>query len=554
MVKPLRRCIYQAFLKLILPIKFMKYILMKISVSFILLFICPLAGISQVYDILLKGGKIIDGTGNAWFYGDVGISGGKIARVGKLSASGAAMVIDVKGLIIAPGFIDVHAHIERNELTVPTADNFIFDGVTSVVTGNCGSSRTDLVRYFYQLDSVKTSINVATLIGHNSVRNAVMGISQRDPSAEEQMKMEELVEQAMRAGAMGFSTGLIYTPGTFSKTPEVIGMAKVASRFNGVYTSHIRSEGDEVTGAIEEAINIGKEAGLPVEISHFKVTYKPNWGRSVHTLAQIEAARREGIDVTVDQYPYTASSTTLNTVLPAWVFSGGEDSLKARLEDPDMRRKIKNEMVHGLRRKQMKSFAYAVVSRYGADSTLNGKNISEINKLKGRKAKAVEEAETILEMVQNGSAQMVFFSMNEEDVRRIMEYPFSMFASDAGIAVFGEGSPHPRTYGTNARVLGRYVRELKVLRLEEAIRRMTSLPAQRFNLRDRGLIREGMAADLVVFNEQKVSDLSTFQRPHAFSTGFAYVIVNGTITMTDSKHTGARKGQILKGQGTSGVW
>ena len=515
---------------------------------------CPLAGASQTYDLILKGGRIMDGTGNAWFYGDVGIKGGKITGVGRLDSQAADSIIDVKGLIVAPGFIDVHAHIERNDLTVPTADNFIFDGVTSVVTGNCGSSNTDLARYFFQLDSVKTSINVATLIGHNSVRNRVMGTSQRDPTQDEQTQMEDMVALAMRAGAVGFSTGLIYTPGTFSKTPEVIGLAKVASKFNGVYASHIRNEGDDVTRAIDEAINIGREANIPVEISHFKVTYKPNWGRSVHTLAQVEKARQEGVDVTIDQYPYIASSTTLNTVLPSWAFSGGKDSLNARLNDKKTRERIKGEMVKSLKRKQMKSFSYAVVARYEADTSLNGRNISEINKLKGRRTKAMEEAETILEMVGNGSAQMVFFSMNEDDVKRIMQYPFSMFASDAGIARFGEGSPHPRTYGTNARVLGRYVRDLKVTRLEEAIRRMTSLPAQKFNLRDRGLVREGMAADLVVFDEKTVSDESTFSKPHVYSKGFVYIIVNGTITMANGRHTGARNGQVLKGPGSSLPW
>jgi N-acyl-D-amino-acid deacylase len=515
----------------------------------LLLFMAHGAVSAQKYDLILTNGRIVDGSGNPWYYGDVAVHNGKIVAIGKLNPSDAIRLIDVTGLIIAPGFIDVHAHIERNDLEVPTADNFIFDGVTSVITGNCGGSKTDLARYFFQLDSIKTSINIATLIGHNSVRNAVMGSSRRDPSADEQIQMETLVENAMRAGAVGLSTGLIYTPGTYSKTSEVIGLAKAAARHNGVYASHIRSEGDHVTQAIEEAINIGREARMPVEISHFKVTYKPNWGRSVSTLAQVEKARLEGVDVTIDQYPYIASSTSLNTVLPTWVFSGGKDSLLTRLSNDASRKQIKAEMVRILKRKQMKDYAYAVVARYAADTTLNGKNISEINRMKGRKAKAMEEAGTILEMVENGSAQMVFFSMHEDDLQRIMQYPFGMFASDAGIARFGEGSPHPRTYGTNARVLGHYVRTLKILRLEEAIRRMTSLPAQKFQLRDRGLIREGMAADIVVFDERTVMDQSTFTRPHAYSTGFAFVIVNGAITLQHGKHTGARNGAILKGPG-----
>jgi len=511
----------------------------------------PAASFAQQFDFVFTGGKIIDGTGNGWFYGDVGIRAGKIAAIGKFPTAEADTIIDVKGRIIAPGFIDVHTHIEKNDMAVPTADNFIFDGVTSVVTGNCGSSHVDIAGYFFKLDSVRTSINVATLIGHNDVRRAVMGDAQRDPTTEEQHEMETLVERGMRAGAVGFSTGLIYVPGTYSKTSEVAGLAKAAARHNGVYASHIRNEGDHVAEAIEEAINIGRQANIPVEISHFKVTFKPNWGRSVRTLEQVDRARREGIDVSVDQYPYIASSTTLNTLLPTWVFSGGPDSVAARLKDASTRRKIKGEMLSGMRRKQMKDFSYAVVARYAADTTLNGKNISEVNRLKGRRAKAREEVETILEMVENGSAQMVFFSMSEDDLKRIMQYPFNMFASDAGIAIYGKDAPHPRTYGTNARVLGNYVRSLKILRLEEAVRRMTSLPAQKFQLRDRGLIREGMAADLVVFNEETVSDKSTFRVPHAFSAGFDYVIVNGAITMEHGRHTGARNGQVLKGPGTS---
>ena len=518
------------------------------TLLFLLVAVSSLA-YAQDVDILLKGGKIVDGSGNPWYYGDVAIKGGKIVQLGRLTNVTATRVIDATGLIISPGFIDVHTHIEGNDLMVPTAGNFIFDGVTSVVTGNCGGSNVNISKYFQRLDSVKTSINVATLIGHNSVRNAVMGDVQRSPTEKEQRKMEELVEQAMRDGAVGLSTGLIYVPGTYSKSEEVISLAKAAAKHNGVYASHIRDEGDKVTEAIEEAVNIGRQARMPVEISHFKVTYKPNWGRSVSTIAQVDKARQDGIDVTMDQYPYVASSTTLNTTLPTWVFSGGRDSLMMRLKNSVQRKKIKTEMVDMLKKKQLKNYQYALVARYGADTTLNGKRITEINQLKGRKPKAIEEAETILEMIENGSAQMVYFSMDEEDLKRIMRYPFNMFASDAGIARYGSGVPHPRAYGTNARVLGQYVRMLKVISLEEAIRRMTSLPAQKFQLRDRGLVREGMAADVVVFNADQIGDPSTFDKPHAYSTGFQYVVVNGQLVLDQNKHTGARSGVVLKGPG-----
>ncbi len=503
---------------------------------------------AQTFDLIIINGKIIDGSGNSWYYGDVGIIKGKITFIGKRENYDAKKTVDAKGFIVAPGFIDVHAHIEGGDMTVPTADNFIFDGVTSVVTGNCGGSNLEVDRYFQRIDSVKTSINVATLIGHNTVRSAVLGDANREPTIEEQKQMEALVESAMKEGAVGFSTGLIYVPGTYAKTSEVVSLAKVASKYNGVYASHIRDEGDKVHEAVSEAISIGREAKIPVEISHFKVTYKPNWGRSTETIGLVESARLEGLDVTIDQYPYVASSTTLDTTLPTWAFSGGRDSLKVRLNDPVTRNKIKQEMLSGLKDKKLKNYSYAQVARYVPDTTFNGKNISEINILKGRKPQAKYEAETILEMVGAiNRTQMVYFSMDEKDLTRILQYPFNMIASDAGIAKFGSGMPHPRAYGTNARVLGRYVREQKVIRLEEAIRRMTSLPAQKFNLRDRGLLREGLAADIVVFNEHTVGDAATYTQPHAYSTGFSFVIVNGEVVVENGKHTGARSGQALKG-------
>ena len=524
---------------------------MRLNLSLLLLFLSPTL-LAQSLDVLIKNGRIIDGTGNSWYYGDVGIKDGKITSIGDLGQARAKRTLDAKGLVVAPGFIDVHAHIEGAEATTPTADNFIYDGVTTVITGNCGGSSLDMGRYFAQMDSLKTSINIASLIGHNTVRRAVMGEAQRDPTPDELTQMEALVEKAMKEGAVGISTGLIYVPGTYSKTPEVLALSKAAAKHGGVYASHIRDEGDGVADAVNEAISIGREAHMPVEISHFKVTYKPNWGRSTETLALVENARREGLDVTVDQYPYVASSTTLDTTVPTWAFGGGRDSLHARLHDPNIRQRIKNEMTENLKKKKLKSFDYALVARYAPDTTYNGKNISQINLLKGRKAKPANEAETILEMIEaTNRTQMVFFSMDEKDLVRIMQYPFNMFASDAGIARFGAGMPHPRAYGTNARVLGRYVREQKVIRLEEAIRRMTSLPAQKFNLRDRGLLLPGMAADIVVFDEATVSDAAEFTNPHAYSVGFAYVLVNGKVTVSEGEHTGVRNGGTLKGVGIS---
>jgi N-acyl-D-amino-acid deacylase len=520
-----------------------------LRITFLVLVLLITVGANaQQYDVLIKNGKIVDGSGNSWFYGDVAITNGKIVAVGRLSGT-AAKTIDAKGLIVAPGFIDVHTHIEGDELEVPTAASFIYDGVTSVVTGNCGSSNTNVAKYFRQLDSIKVSINVATLIGHNDVREAIMGEGQRDPTADEQKRMEDLVEKAMREGAVGFSTGLIYVPGTYSKTPEVIGLAKAAAKHNGVYASHIRDEADNMPVAVEEAINIGRQAGIPVEISHFKTTYKPNWGRAATMIALVDKARSEGIEVTVDQYPYIASSTSLNTRLPSWAFSGGRDSLLWRLRDKTARAKIVKTMNDDLKEKLAKDYSYCLVARYTPDTTVNGLNISQVNVKWGNKPTADNEIQTILKMVEAGGAQMVFFSMDEKDLKIIMQYPFNMIASDAGINKFGSGVPHPRGYGTNARVLGRYVREMKIVRLEEMIRRMSSLPAQKFQLNDRGLLRPGMAADIVVFDENTVTDKATFEKPHQYSVGFQYVVVNGKVTIDGGKHNGTRAGIVLKGRG-----
>lgn len=497
-------------------------------------------------DILIKNGKIIDGSGNSWFYGDLAIRKGKISAIGNLYNIKAKQVIDAQKQIIAPGFIDVHTHIEGDEKRTPTADNFIFDGVTTVITGNCGSSNVDVKDYFKMLDSLKLSINVATFIGHNNVREAVLGTANREPNQNELKKMEVLVEKAMKAGAVGISTGLIYIPGTYAKTDEVIALAKAASKYHGTYTSHIRSESQHVFEAINEALDVGRQADMPVQISHFKIG-KPFWGQSDKTLNMVKKAREEGLDVTIDQYPYTASSTTLNSVIPSWALENGRDSIKYRINDPVIHQKIVEEMIGDMEKRQRSSFEYAKVSNFKSDTTFNGKSISEINLLLGRKATIPDEIETILDLTKKGGASMVFHSMDEADVENIMRYPFTMIASDSGIRDYGTGVPHPRGYGSNARVLAKYVRERKVLQLEDAVRRMTSLPAQKFGFKNRGLLREGMAADIIIFDPETVNDQSTYDKPHAYSTGIQYVIVNGKITLKQMQHTGVRNGKTLNG-------
>lgn len=503
---------------------------------------------AQSYDVVILNGKVIDGSGNPWFWGDVGIKNGIITSIGKLKPEDAKKTIDAKGLVVAPGFIDVHTHIEGDMETIPTADNFIYDGVTTLITGNCGSSMENLATYFEALQKNGISANVGSFIGHNTIRQKVMRNVFRDPTAIEQTQMEKLVEKAMQDGAVGLSTGLIYIPGTYSKTPEVVGLAKVAARFGGIYTSHIRNEEATVKEAIEEAINIGREAKIPIEISHFKISGKPLWGQSNQTIGLVEKARLEGIDVNVDQYPYTASSTNLGTRLPSWALSDGDSAIRARLSNPEMRLKIRDEMVAMVKEDARKNYDYAVVARYKADSTFNGKSITEINKMLGRKSKLAVEAELIMDMVAKGGAQMIYHRMNETDVETILRYPNTMIASDAGVIRFGKNVPHPRGYGTNARVLGRYVREKKIITLEDAVRRMTSLPAQRFRIDNRGLIRPNFAADIVIFDPNTVTDNATFEQPHAYSTGFEWVLVNGVPIIENGKHNGTRSGQIVYGK------
>lgn len=497
------------------------------------------------YDTLIINGRIVDGSGNPWFFGSVALKGGKIVKVGRFEAD-ADVVIDAKNQIVAPGFIDVHAHTE-NIYEFPDAENFVRMGVTSLVTGNCGGSVTDVGAFLGRIGKDPLAVNISTLIAHGSIRSKVMGLDNRDPSADEQQKMNSLVEQGMKDGAVGLSTGLIYVPGTFSKTEEVVELAKAAAKYNGIYASHIRNEGNEVVDAIKEAINVGEQAKMPVEISHFKISSKALWGQTPMTLGLVEAARKRGVQVTVDLYAYPASSTSLDSRLPSWAIAGGREEGKKRLADPAIKKKIVDEMKEWLKKAKFKDFDFAYVASYRAKPEYNGKSISEITKLARGKNKLNDQLEQIFEMYAAGGAQMVYQQMDEPDVQNIMRQPYTMIASDSGVRQFGSGVPHPRGYGNNARVLGRYVRELKTVTLEDAIRKMTSLPAQTFNLRDRGQIAEGYAADIVIFDDATVGDKATFEAPHNYSVGFSSVFVNGKLVFDGTKMTGTRSGQALRG-------
>lgn len=507
----------------------------------------PAANVEK-YDLVITNARIIDGTGNPWFRGSIAVKDGKIVRVGQFDSANAALTLDAKNQIVAPGFIDVHTHVE-GIYNNPAAENFVRMGVTSLITGNCGGSAVDIKEFLDRIKTKPLAVNLGTLIAHGSVRAKAMGLDNRAPTAEEQAKMNALVEQAMKDGALGLSTGLIYVPGTFAKTEEVVELAKIASRYGGIYASHIRDEGTDVVKSINEAINIGEEANLPVEISHFKISSKRLWGQSATTIGLITSARQKGLNVTVDQYAYTASSTSLDARMPNWAIAGGREEGKKRLADKETREKIIREMKEDLKKKDFKDYSFAYVASYGANPEFNGKNILEITQLTKKSKKLDAQIEQIFEMYEKGGAGMVYRVMSETDVQNIMRQPFTMIASDSGVRDFGAGFPHPRGYGNNARVLGNYVRELKIISLEDAIRKMTSLPAQTFGLRERGLIREGFAADLVIFDETKIADLATFEQPHQYATGFSSVIVNGEIVFDGNMMTEKMSGQPLYGNG-----
>ncbi len=501
---------------------------------------------SAQYDILIRNARVIDGTGNPWFHASVAVKDGRIAAVGRLEGAAAARVIDAAGRAVTPGFIDVHTHVEGAIEKVPRADNFLLNGVTTIVTGNCGGSASSIGRWLARLEELGVGVNVATLIGHNTVRRQVMGTENRHATPEELARMKELVHAAMAQGAVGLSTGLIYIPGTYAPTEEVVELAKSAAAYDGVYATHMRDEGAQILEAIHEAARVGEQAAMPVEISHFKIDTPRVWGLSEKALALVEEYRRRGVDVAVDQYPYDHSSTNLGITLPAWALAGGAQALRERLSNPETRSRIAAEMKQRLQSLGHADYTYAIVAYFEKDHSWEGKNLVEISRLRGLEPTLDNQIETIFHILSNGGAQMIYHSMSDIDIERILRYPNTAIASDGGVRVFGEGMPHPRSYGTNARVLAEYVRKRGVLRLEDAIRRMTSLPARTFRFRDRGLVRGGFAADLLVFDPARVQDRATYTQPHQYSEGFDYVLVNGVVMVDNGALTGARGGRILR--------
>jgi N-acyl-D-amino-acid deacylase len=506
-------------------------------------FTFALTACGQDYDLIVRHGQIIDGSGSPAFFGDVAIKDGHIAAVGKIEGA-AAKEIDAHGLIVAPGFIDVHTHAEDVE-SMPSAENFLRMGVTTLVLGNCGGSRLNIGDFFRELEQKKFSPNVATLIGHGSVRRRAMGGSfDRPPTAREMEAMKTLVDQAMKDGAVGLSTGLIYQPGTFAKTDEIIALAKIASAYGGIYTSHMRDEGNRITQSLEEVFRIAREAKIRAEISHIKLSGPANWGRAAKVLALIARARASGMQITQDQYAYLASSTDLDQLIPSQALEGGKFS--ERIADPQQKAKFIRQMKANLRARKSPDYSYAVISSYRRDPSLNGLNVAQAAKKIRGSDSLDDQIETVFEIQQHGGASAVFHGMSEADLQCFMRQTNTMIAADSAVRKMGEGVPHPRGYGNNARVLARYVRELKVLTLPDAIRKMTSLPASTFQFARRGEIRPGYWADLVVLDPEKVQDNATYADPHHYATGFNYVLVNGVIVVADDHQTEARPGMILR--------
>ena len=501
----------------------------------------------QQYDLLLKNGRIVDGSGNAWYHGDVAIRGDTIVRISPSIDVRARRMIDARGHVIAPGFIDIHTHARRGIFEVPTADNYVRQGVTTLLEGPDGSSPVPLAPFFTRLEALPKSVNIGSFIGQGAVRSAVMGDVNRKPTTEELDKMRALVEQGMRDGAFGLSSGLFYVPGTFTSTDEVVALATIAARFGGIYISHMRDEASGVVASVKETIAIGERGGLPTQVTHHKIVGKTNWGQSAVTLRLIDEARRRGVDASIDQYPYTASSTSVSSaLLPAWALEGGRENVRKRLQEPNTRARIKKETIRLIREERGGGDPKNVVlARCEWDESLAGKNLAEVTRLRKLSPTIVNAAEVVLWIVEQGGCQGIFHAISESDLERILRHPATMIASDGEIPIFGQASPHPRSYGTFARVLGVYVRERNTISLEDAIRKMTSFPAQRLGLTERGLLRPGMKADITIFDPASVRDTATFAKPHQYAIGFSYVIVNGEPVFEAGTMTPARPGKVL---------
>jgi N-acyl-D-amino-acid deacylase len=529
-----------------------------------------------VLDVKLEGGTVVDGTGTVGGRTDVGLRDETIVALGDLSREPAGRTVNVSHKIVAPGFIDMHSHSDWALWANRRAESKIRQGVTTEVVGNCGFSPAPLTpehlddlrgfalarprgltfgwrsmeEYFDAFDAHGTALNAVHLVGHGALRIAAMGFADRAPTAGELRHMRDLLTAAMEAGAWGLSTGLIYPPGSYAATEELVALARVAARHRGFYASHIRGEAATLLDAVAEAIQVGREADLGVQISHLKAAGRPNWGNVPRALALIDAAVAEGLDVTADAYPYTASSTVLRALLPPWTQAGGLDEMKKRLADPATRDRIRREVTAS-------GDGQSLVDRVGWDNVVisscphrpeaEGRRLSELGAAHG--TDPFDVAADLL-LSDDGQAHVVMFQMDEGDLELALGHPRVMIGSDgSALAPHGElgaGRHHPRSYGTFPRVLGVYARDRRLLSLPQAVHKMTGLPARRLGLRDRGVIRVGAKADLVVFDERAVADLATYDDPHRYPAGIEHVLVNGRFVIREGEHTGSLPGTLLR--------
>ena len=530
----------------------------------------PLAALASdaSFDIVIRGGTIVDGTGKPGVRHDLGIKGSRIAAIGNLSESSARRVINATNRIVCPGFIDMHTHSDSTLLQDGLAQSAVRQGATTHVVGNCGSSPAPVGApvetyghkistygdYLQALKQSGTTINICGLVGHNSIRRAVMGDQNRRPTPVELRRMQDHVDEAMRSGATGMSTGLVSPPGTYTETPEIVALAQVVARHRGLYASHIRGEASTLLTAVREAIQVGDEAGLPVQISHHKAAGRDNWGTTLKTLPLIEAANKKKHPVRVDVYPYHAGSAGMAQLVPPWAHEGGRGAMLARLKDPVQRRRIARDMVRGTDnwpnffKLEWDDIQIATVGT-PANRKWIGKRIADV--ARSRKCAGVEACIDLL-IEGNGRARMINFIMDEREVQRVLKHPLSMIGSDgrAVSADTAQGMPHPRYYGCFPRVLGRYCRQMKLFSLETAIHKMTAMPAAQLGLPDRGTIQVGHAADIVVFDFKTVIDKATFQAPHQYPEGIETVVVNGRPVILQGEHTELRPGLVLRPQRT----
>ena len=520
-----------------------------------------------MYDLILKNCRLIDGTGAPWLAADVAVKGDTIAKIGKLDGEEAAEIVDLKGHYLAPGFIDIHSHSDTSLMTYPQAESRILQGVTTELGGNCGISAApaseDPVRrkelgdyvgdlayswrrfgeYLDYMEEIRPSVNFACAVGHGSLRIAAMGFEDRKPTAEEMEVMKDLLRESLEDGAFCMTSGLIYPPGYFSTTEEMIELCKVIPEYGAFYATHMRNEAADILNAMDEAIRVCRESGAPLEISHHKVLRKANW-RSLcfKTTAKIEAARAEGLDVRADQYPYIATATSLDSNVPTWAFEGGVEKLLERLSDPETRAKLRDQANESHKGRWQDIYVSYVKSE--KNRWVVGKNIVEIAEAQGK-----DPADACFDIIleERCRANEINYGMCEEDEEYIMSKPYIMTGSDGdAFSLDYPGQPHPRAYGTFVRVLSHYSRDRGLFYIEEGVRKMTSMPAARLGLRDRGLIKEGMKADLVAFDLETLEDTPSFENPKVACRGIERVYVNGVLTAKDGVHTGARAGKVLR--------